>query len=157
MHTKKISFLIIILILFHIAGCAHKLTIPLAPLRIEYYEKQISFEKLTDRNYQPTNHREIYKYKNINHFTGMDDKIYINEKPSRPYEIIGIMKLKKDWYFDSTLDKLVDPKVRAFGGDAILKYQTFQSKAAVIKRQDTGEIENLYYMGIEATIIRFLD
>ena len=138
-------------------SCVQRTAIPLHPMPDSYYENKIKFNKTNSKEYSKTNIKDIKIYKNINHFLGQDDSVHSDELPVRPYEVIGILAFDEEWYFASTLEQLINQKVGEIGGDAILLYETYQVSAARIKRQDTGKIEDLYLMKVEATVIKYSD
>ena len=154
---KTLSYFVVYFCLLTLTSCAQFAAPPLAPLPMDQYEKHITFTSATDKTYTPTKISKIKIFQNINHFKGLEDEILSSEVPDRPYEVIGVIKLKEDWYYASTLHHLMISKIEELGGDAVLKYETFQSKTAFIERRDTGEVENVYLMKGEATIIKYLD
>lgn len=141
--------------LFFFLGCAHPPIPPFSPFPQQYYKARIHFESMTDKVWPPSKIESLEVFQSINHFKGLEDKIFKNESPSQAYDIIGIITLGEEWYFASMLEELLKQKVEEVGGDAILTYETFQTVAARIKRKDNGQIEDLYRMSVKATVIRF--
>jgi hypothetical protein len=134
-------------------GCARKPMPPLSPLPQEHYK--VHFESSSEKVYPPTKIEKLEIFQSIKHFKGLKDIISKKETPKQAYDIIGIVTLDEDWYFASMLDGILKQKLEEVGGDAILKYEMFQTSAARIKREDNGQIEDLYRMSVKATVIRF--
>lgn len=153
----SLYLLAIILMLASSTSCTHRLGIPLQPYPNDYYENKITFSKATSKEYPKSNIQDVKIYKSINHLLGQSDIVRSNENPTGRYDIIGTLIFQEDWYYQSTLDHLIKKKVAEVGGDAILEYETYQTQAAAIKRQDNGKIENLYFMKIKATVIKLID
>lgn len=153
---SRLYLLGIFLIFVSLTSCTHRLSIPLQPYPNDYYENKITFTKDSSKEYPKSNIQDIKIYKSTNHLLGQSDLVRSNENPTGRYEIIGTLIFQEDWYYQSTLDYLIKKKVAEVGGDAILEYQTYQTQAAAIKRQDNGKIETLYFMKIKATVIKLL-
>jgi hypothetical protein len=124
----------------------------LNPLPIEAYKVQ--FIPKGDILYPPTDVENVEIFRNVNYMG--DKKVLFDDKPSRPYIIIGELVFPFEWYFESTLNKLVNREVKKVGGDAILEYNTYQKSAALAKNPENNQTENAFLMSIKAIVIRYI-
>jgi hypothetical protein len=169
MHViKHITVTLIVIIAGVMVGCAGNMVMavakgvsasgplpPNAPRSIDSFN--VKFVPSTDIKYPPTITRPVIRYKNILHWPGAEDLVRGNEGPKRTYVVIGQLYFGEDWYFEQNIDDLVAKFVPQYGGDAVLKYEAFQTKAALVTNQNTKTKMNVYYQSIEMDVIRFID
>ena len=149
MGKKQLVFIFGIFIL---SGCAINYNL-LNPLPINEY--RVEFIPKEDKFYPPTEVQDVEIFRNVNYMG--DKRVFWDKKPTRLYIIIGELNFPYEWYFESTLNKLVNREVRRVGGDAILEYNTYQKSVAIAKNPEIGKNENAFLMRIKATVIRYTD
>ncbi len=112
----------------------------------------VRFVAAGNQKYPPTKETERRAYRVVWHIGNGPEEIRRNEKPTRPYTIIGKLYFGENWYTDKNLDELRSKYVSEVGGDAILTWEVFQTSAAAL-----FEGVNLYYATYEAEVIRYTD
>ena len=88
---------------------------------------QVEFTPAGPERYPATNATEVERFKTISHWPGAPDKVSDEEKPSRPYVLVGKLHFPLAWHhLESGVswcpaeEELIATNVRAVGGDAIL-------------------------------------
>ena len=101
--------------------------------------------------------QKVEIYKKIEHFKGQNPEVKKNDRPSRQYKVIGTLNFPKKWYYTSTINSYMIEKMSEIGAHAVLEYNTYQDSAMLRKNELTDEMLNVYYMRIEAKLLRYSD
>jgi len=107
--------------------------------------------------YPPTDVQDVHSFKAVLHWPGSPDLIRRDEKPARPYKVVGELRFGENWYYESNIKELVNTHVPRVGGDAVLVYHAYQSKSAWMKNPDSGDFNNVYFQSIALEVIRYTD
>lgn len=88
---------------------------------------QVEFAPASAERYPATNVTEVNRFKTISHWPGAQDKVSDEEKPSRPYVVVGKLHFPRAWHYLETGVSwcpaeagLIAASVGAVGGDAVL-------------------------------------
>jgi hypothetical protein len=108
--------------------------------------------------YPPTGTNPIEVFKIIKTFPGLSDKVLKDEKPTRPYVVIGEVHFEKDWYGEEEeIQQLFDKYVPQIGGDAILQYVMHIEKSVPLKKRFEDDLRIWYRAELEIDVIRYTD
>jgi len=147
-----------ILVLLGLTACAPQSTFsrsdppppPSKPLPISAFA--VKFTPAGSLTYPPTDATGIKTYKVVLYLFDDPPKVRRDEKPTRPYVVIGKLQFGKNWYTSENLTELEEKHVPQVGGDAVLTWSNHQRGAAVIPGVGTFS-----YAAHEAEVIRYTD
>jgi hypothetical protein len=148
-----------ILVLLGLTACAPQSTFsrsdpppppPSKPLPISAFA--VKFTPAGSLTYPPTDATGIKTYKVVLYLFDDPPKVRRDEKPTRPYVMIGKLHFGKNWYTSQNLAELEKKHVPQVGGDAVLTWSNHQRGAAVIPGVGTFS-----YAAHELEVIRYTD
>ena len=96
-------------------------------------------------------------YRIISHFAGQPEEIKKDEEPAGRYVIVGHLEFPLRWYYSATVGEYMREEVSELGGHAVLRYDTYQDRAAAWKDEITGNLVDAYHMRMTAEVIRFVE
>ena len=152
------SFPLPLLVVLSAGGCAlsrQGSIPPSTPLPSSAFS--VEFIPTGAERYPPTDVEEVKRFKNVLHWTGQPDSIRGDEKPARPYVQIGQLRFGENWYYSSNISELINTRVPEIGGDAVLVYHAYQTSSAMMKNENTGVFEDVYFQSIVLEVIRYTD
>jgi len=123
---------------------------PSKPLPIGAFA--VKFIPAGSQTYSPTDATRIKTYKVVLYLFDDPPKVRRDEKPTRPYVVIGKLQFGKNWYTSENLTELEEKHVPLVGGDAVLTWSNHQIGAAFIPGVGTFS-----YAAHEAEVIRYTD
>ena len=146
-----------ILVLLGLTACAPQSTFssdppppPSKPLPISAFA--VKFTPAGSLTYPPTDATGIKTYKVVLYLFDDPPKVRREEKPTRPYVVIGKLHFGKNWYTSENLTELEEKHVPQVGGDAVLTFGIHQTAAAFLPG-----VGNLFYAAYELEVIRYTD
>ena len=117
-----------------------------------------TFKPNDTKEYPPTSTNPVKVFKMIKTFPELSDKVYKDEKPSRPYVVVGTLHFDKDWYGeDEEIQQLFDQHVPKVGGDAVLQYVMHVEKSVPLRKKIEGDFRIWHRAELELEIIRYTD
>jgi hypothetical protein len=99
----------------------------------------------------PTEASGIKAYRIVLHLFDRPPQVQRDERPSRPYVMIGRLQFGENWYTNKNLTELTEKHVPEIGGDAVFTVSIHQSAAAVFAGA------GFYYATYELEVIRYTD
>lgn len=119
---------------------------------------EISFEAASGERFPPTvlEKVEVYRIVSHNKYKG-ETTVTKDEKPSRPYVVVGILKIPNGVYYGVQLDKYIKDKLSEVGAHAVLEYRPYRDAVGWYDDKRTGKGFDVTKMSAEATVIRYKD
>ena len=115
----------------------------------------IIFRSLYSAVFEPTELEDLPIFQVINHTKdATGSQVVKDERPTRPYMDLGVLKCPLNWYYRSTLEGYLQEKTAAVGGHAILVMETYEIGSAMA-REATETAEEAVLMSVKAQVIRF--
>ena len=100
---------------------------------------------------------EVKCYKMLNHFSGGKDVLFRDEKPTRPYIVLGVLEYNLTWWHDGDIQGVLNENVCKVGGDDVLMYESFQSGANTVIDAAVAKPGRWYYQSMQVAVIKFTD
>jgi hypothetical protein len=152
---KKCGAVLIGMMILFIFGCVSSRVPPLKSQPVDAFE--MVYTPTDSQTYPPTSSDPYPPFKMTWALPGKPVKVNKDEKITRPYNVIGKMVFKSNWYDDETIAKLIRLYVPQKGGDAVSSYHMEQERVAVMKNPETGKFRTCYFGTINLEIIRYTD
>ena len=96
-------------------------------------------------------------FKMTSAYPGQSPSIIEDEKPKRPYIIIGEMEFQLNWYDNKTIAELIRLHIPKTGADGVLTYHMVQKSAAMMKNPQSGKFRDMYYGTITLELLKYTD
>ncbi|MBA7590200.1 hypothetical protein ES708_32308 [subsurface metagenome] len=105
--------------------------------------------------FEPTELEDLPIFQVIKHTKdATGSQVVKDERPTRAYIELGVLKCPLNWYYRSTLEGYLQEKTAAVGGHAILVMETYEIGSAMA-REATETAEEAVLMSVKAQVIRF--